>query len=236
MSAARPETADTAEAPDPSVARAEKRLRVLEELTDIGMDMARALRDRVVAQAAQGEAVAGCDDGASASPRRDPADAFGRLSRAIRLTVALEAKTDAALRDLLAGVEARAVARRAEAASRATNEAVMRRRDRKKIVRRLVLEAAERETESAEVFEDLESALDERLKWDEAYAALETLPLRETVERLCADLQFTPDWSRWTGEDWGPPAPFGRPPWSPYRAPGRKPTEAWGEPEPPDLQ
>ncbi len=236
MSAARPETADNAEAPDPAVARAEARLSKLEELSDIGMDMARALRDRVTAGAAQGEAVAECDDGASAPPRRDPADAFARLSRAIRLTISLEAKTDAALRELLAGVEARAVARRAEAASRATNAEIMRRRDRKKTVRRLVLEAAERETESAEVFEDLEAALDERLDWDRAYSALEDLPLRETVERLCADLQFSPDWSLWTGEDWGPPAPFSRPPWSPFSRPGRRPTEDWGEPEPPDLQ
>ncbi|HEX4742842.1 MAG TPA: hypothetical protein VH353_16060, partial [Caulobacteraceae bacterium] len=58
---------------------------------------------------------------------------------------------------------------------------------------------------------------------DEAYQDLERLPLRETVERLCADLQLAPDWSRWEGEGWTPEEPFFRPKVSIWRRPSRKP-------------
>jgi len=63
--------------------RAERRLRLLEELADIGMELARALKPHPEAD----ETAAG----------KDPAVAFAPLSRAIRLTLALEAKTDAEL-------------------------------------------------------------------------------------------------------------------------------------------
>ena len=92
---ATPPAAD--EASDPSVVRAERRLRLLEELAEIGMELARALRPGALASAT-------CDPGAGEelmaltgrARGRDPAEAFAPLSRAIRLTLALEARTDAA--------------------------------------------------------------------------------------------------------------------------------------------
>src|ERR1035437_8765028 len=88
-----PASAD--EAPDPSVLRAERRLRLLEELTEIGMELARALRPSAPEDGAADEDAGG--DPATETGRgkgRDPADAFGSLSRAIRLHLALEARTD----------------------------------------------------------------------------------------------------------------------------------------------
>jgi hypothetical protein len=67
------------EDPDPSVLRAERRLRLLEDLSEIGMALARGLRDRANAELVDADGDAG---------RRDPADAFARLSRAVRLTLA----------------------------------------------------------------------------------------------------------------------------------------------------
>jgi histidinol-phosphate/aromatic aminotransferase/cobyric acid decarboxylase-like protein len=77
-----PPAADS-EIPDPATARAERRLRLLAELSKIGMELTRAPTPNATAS---GEAAG------------DTAKAFARLSRAIRLTQAMEARTDEALR------------------------------------------------------------------------------------------------------------------------------------------
>lgn len=182
------------EEPDPSVLRAERRLRVLEELTEIGMDLARALRPA----AAGGAAEDGPSGTAGRGKSRDPADAFGPLSRAIRLTLGLEARTDGELRDLKAGVT-RARAEAAKAARKADAKA---REARAGLVRDLVVEAAEAEIDDPDELDEACYALDDRLDLDEAAFAAPGRPLREPVERLCAWLALSPDWSRWTGEGW----------------------------------
>jgi hypothetical protein len=204
MTSARPDL-DPVETPEPSVLRSERRLRLLQELSRIGMDLARALNRGV-----QGEA--------------DPAEAFARLSHAIRLTLALEGRVDEALRALQAEVVLEREDRRAEALRRAAADAEGRRQAHRKKVRKLVVEVIERESGEMQDFIDLEEALDERLEEDEAYDDLERLPLRETVEKLCADLQITPDWSRWVGDGWTPREPFFRASDSVFLRPSRHPT------------
>jgi hypothetical protein len=208
--------ATSAEAPDPAILRAERRLRMLEELADIGMNLARALERQALAAADPAEPAA---PDASA----DPAGAYARISRAVRLTLALEARTDEALRALRAGVAAESEVRRDQARRRATAETVARRQARQETVERLVCEAAEREIEDDQAMYGVLKALEERLDDDPTYVDLARLPLRETVERLCADLQLTPDWSRWEGEGWTPEEPFFRPKASIWRRPSRKP-------------
>jgi hypothetical protein len=177
---------------DPSVVRAEGRLRLLRELAEIGMKLARGLEPAPVA--ADGET--------GRSNGLDPADAFARLSRAIRLTLTLEAKTDEELRDLKAGVvrkrkkEAKRASKRHEAAAAKEAE------ERAEKVRELVAEAAEAEIPDAYEFAGRYLALRERLDEDSAYKDLSERPLREIVERLCKDLMISPDWSRWDGEGW----------------------------------
>jgi hypothetical protein len=215
-----------AEAPDPAVLRAERRLRLLEELSQIGMDLARTLHRRALAAADPAEPAAPDDCETSDSPAGsagDPSVAFARISRAIRLTLALEARTDEALRALRAGVVAECQARRVEARNRAAAEATAQRAARSETVHRLVLEAAEREIDDDEALDGVLEALEERLDDDEAYQDLEQAPLRETVERLCADLQLTPDWSQWEGEGWTPAPPFSRPKTSIWACPSRTP-------------
>ena len=194
-----------AEFADPAVLRAEARLAALRELTEIGMAFARAL-------------------GRKAETEEDltaPAESFTRVSRAVRLTITLEEKTDRALRDLQAGVVREAEVRRAESARRAAEAEIARRAARRERVRDLVIEAAEREIEAVEALCELEDALDERLEDDTAYEDLDGPPLREIVARLCADLKLDPDWSRWTGEGWAPRKPFERPRASPFARPDR---------------
>ena len=184
---------------DAAIQRTERQLRMLEELAEIGMDLARALRRRVEAET---------DTPADEPPPaagRDPADAFQRLSRAIRLTLALQTRVGEALRALIAGEAAAVEIRRVETVRR-TDEAKAQRRE---AVRDRVLDLVEHamaaEIDDDEALNDCHEALEERLEEDEAYADYAEAPLRETVERLCADLGLAPDWSLWTDEGWAFP-------------------------------
>ncbi|MGH7023945.1 MAG: hypothetical protein ACREEB_10190 [Caulobacteraceae bacterium] len=194
-----------------SVARAERRLRLLEELAEIGMELARALRP--------GAAVDAPADDKTHGKARDPADAFAPLSRAIRLTLALEARTDEALRDLKAGVVVKREAERVQADKR-LGEAAQAHEER---VHELVMTVADAECGTVEEYENLYQALSERLDEDEAYVGYRERPLRETIERLCKDLTLTPDWSRWDGEGWIQDKPPARPRYSLFNAPSARP-------------
>lgn len=211
MSSADPAAAD---APDPSVLLAERRLRILGELTDIGMELARDVGRKSRAQADRAEAIAasGGEPAPEATPAKefDAAEAFARISRAIRLTLTLEARTDETLRALRAGVEAKAETRRAETLHRAEADEERRHVERKKTVERLVLEVAEHEIGDVEEFDRIEEALDDRLCNDMAYDDLPSLPLRETVQRLCEELELPADFSKWDGEGWPPRGDFYR--------------------------
>ena len=227
--------------PDPAspeaafIERAEERLRILREIREIGMDLMRALGRRAEAEAA---AEVGAEESAPVA-KRDPADAFQRLSRAVRLTLAMEAKTDEALRALIAGEAEVVETRRAEAAARAAKARAERHEAKKDKVEDVMIDVIDAEVGDAGARE-CRYALDERLDEDEAYEDLADKPLREIVERLCVDLGLTPDWSQWDGEGWALPpgawrpahsifnqisrVPVGRPP--PSRAPASP--QPWG--------
>jgi hypothetical protein len=208
--------------PDASARRAERRLRMLEEMSEIGMELLRALRP----SAAANEAAA--DETANPPKGRDPNDAFARLTRAIRLTLALEAKTDTQLWDLKAGI----VRMREEERTQSAKQAVIDREARKERISDLVTRVAEAEIADGGDLNEFEKALFERLYEDEAYYDCTERPLRETVERLCKDLDLHPDWSRWGDEGWivdGPPA---RPLSSEFHHPSRKPLMVFDHPPP----
>src|ERR1700677_878615 len=81
-----------------AVARAGRRLRVLEEIGDIGMRLMRKLEDAPAANA----------------PQPDTAGDFAKFSRGVRLTIDLERRVEEDLRAALAGeVSAEAVRREA---------------------------------------------------------------------------------------------------------------------------
>jgi hypothetical protein len=208
-----PDSPAADETPDPSVLRAERRLRLLEELTEIGMELTRALRPSAA------EAREDLSDDKAQAKGRDPADAFARLSRAVRLTLALEARTDQELRDLKAGIVRVRENEHAKAAEHAEHAAHIDRLTRKAEVSYLVANIAEAEIGDGDEWENLCAALEERLEEDAAYEDCDKWPLRETVERLCKDLALSPDWSRWAGEDLSLDDANGRSFFSPFRAP-----------------
>jgi hypothetical protein len=220
--------ADPAEAPDPAIVRAERRLRMLEKLAQLEMDLAEALQRQAIAAAnptppAQPDAAAASAPGAAPETAGELSAGFARIARSLRLTLALQARAEEQLRALRAGVAADAEAWRFATRKREVDEAAARKRDRRNTVEVLVIEAAEREVEDEEALWGVLEALEERLDEDAAYEHLERAPLRETVERLCADLELTPDWSLWEGEGWTPKAPFSRGRFSMWARPSRRP-------------
>jgi hypothetical protein len=201
--------------PDPhaaaAIARAEWRLAILAELTEIGMGLARDL----------GRETAEAPD--TAATRRDPADSFARLSRAIRLTLNLAARFDAELAKLRAGVAIEVETWREAAAVSADKAA-----QTKSAAHRRAIEVAVETALEAEIADRNErlacfEALNERLEWDEAYRNLDSLTFDEAVKRLCADLELSPDWSRWTEEGWVREPGIIRQPGSEFSRPSRKP-------------
>lgn len=93
---------------DPRLVHAEEIRCMLRRLAEIGMEMTQALARQVLSPGESAQDAAG-----SASPpppvlmaARDPADAFARLSRAVRLTLGLEIKVDNHLAALRAGTDA----------------------------------------------------------------------------------------------------------------------------------
>jgi hypothetical protein len=217
-SAVEPPATDEVDRLARSVARAERRLRVLEEIGEIGMRLMRKLDDPPATKAD--------------ATRPDPAAAFAKLSRAVRLTLDLEARVEEDLRAALAG-EVTAHEKRRETRDRlagkgddpdgpdekARHAAVSRVEDQVEI-------AITREAESEKEYLERLAALEERLEWDEAYNDVRDQPFREVVEALCKDIGLTPDWSDWSDDGWpGPPerGPEARPPWSPFHRASPKP-------------
>jgi len=241
MTVAAPHATDF-EAPDPYVEETQWMMSTLRALTEIGMHMTRelcvdvaiehrledeTLRD-VFGDKLSNEALTAAAD---TPKRRDPCADFGKLSRAVRLTLEQYGRASEAMRAYRLGLPA-LQAERAERRAKAQRDSdvaaqaaeTSRREARVKTLRDIVFEAAEYEIQDRESLGDIERALDERLEADTAYIGLPDLPFEETVRRLCDDLHLSPDWSRWTGAGWTPPPPFFRPAHSWFATPSRKPS------------
>ncbi len=203
MSAPHPAPDTPQPAGDPAVARAELRLAKLQRLSDKALAMAEAV---------------------NADGGKETAEAFARLSRATRLTITLEAKLDEALSARLAGAiaEAKAEAERVREEAAKDPYAPLK-TGMKARVGELVRDVIDHEIPDPEEHDILVDALEERLLCDEAYGTIDHLPPRDIVEHICADLELSPDWRRWDGDDWIPDPPFTRPLCSDFATPSRRP-------------
>jgi hypothetical protein len=209
-----------------SVARVEHRLRLLDELAEIAMEMARGVAEqsRAAKTATAQSAKAGATSGDTAHDFG--ADDLAKLSRAVRLTLDLAGRLEESLRALRAGEAKIHEDRRQKREARDLSASIERSEAAKARVIEQVHMVIAREAESEGDSCDLLAALDERLNDDIDYIGLDDRPLREAVERICGDLELKPDWSRWTDDGWpeDPIAVIGaRPAWSPFNQPSRKP-------------
>ena len=174
-----PDQPETPPAEDPSAARTARQLRRLDELAEIGMVLARSLPERV-----------------KADPTFDADLAFTRLSRAIRLTMALE--------DRLANPPAveepkpepkPVVPSTPPTWVERTAEDV--RNEAKDTIKALVEEL--RYDKGDEVADDLRVAVGERLdEFDDE--DFDTLSMAEVLGIVCKDLGLEPEWEQWIEE------------------------------------
>ena len=167
----------------PSDDRAERHARVLRELSEIGMDLAREVRRQALE--------AGTD-----IPAADLALEFSRIARAVRQTVALEAKL---------AEDRQARADKAEA-SRVLDARVRGIRRKTRVIG-LVERVLESESDGERLLDDLAERLEDENDTDFADA-----PIGELVARICRDLGVTPDWALWGDEPWAVEARAVEPP------------------------
>ena len=200
----------------PASARTERHLRMLQELAEIGMDLAREVSRQAL------------DPSGDAPSAADLALTFSRIARAVRQTVALEARLAADREQGQAGRPTLSVADR----WRSTR--------RRRQVRELVCEVIDAEADKYDagpLYEDL----DDRLQDGDEDADFADRPIGELVARICRDLGVTPDWSLFDEDDWAIEEARNRPPGSPFAAarPGGDASEpadgdpAWAGHDPP---
>ena len=197
---------------NPRFARAEARLAMLRELAELGMTLTRNL-----VASTQAPAAADRDNAAAEPPppRHDPANAFARLSRAVRLTLALEASAEDDLATL-----------RAEGSLKPVKGPTIDARDAKvdqppldpfppvdhpsafrNKVRDCVYRVLNAEVEDLRPAQERMHSLYERLQEGRCYDAFIYRPLREAVAAICDDLGLSPNWTGWTDDGWPPEPP-----------------------------
>ena len=191
----------------PAIERAERHMRMLAELAEIGMDLAREVRRQAL------------DQSGAAPSAADLALTFSRIARAVRQTVALESKLADETRSGSAGRPALDVSDRWRSARR------------KRQVRTIVGEIIEAECDTDFQADRLFKERDERLGDGDEEADFADCSIGELVARICRDLDVTPDWSLFEDEDWAIDEARTRPPGSPFAAAGSGPDDA--PPDPP---
>jgi len=229
-------------------ARAERRRWAVDVMIQVGAAMGQRLRAEVEAvDDAKTEGAAQVSD-AMRLGGRDPALAYSRIFRAVRLGVALGERLDnpdwapAPQRERRGG---RAAADDGPADDKPDYDEIVRSRFRMRgeicasTIGRVVESLIETEVESdvgGERCARLLEAFYERLDDEEELEAIGSRSIGESIALICADLGISPDWRDWRLEEWAiretndqtPGSPFGRPrpPWP--RRSGRPEPPGWG--------
>jgi hypothetical protein len=193
-------TAPPAPAPDGAADDAAwhaRELAMLTELAEAGLEIARALKGRIL------EAAALETDADNAKACADLSRAFDRASRAVRLSLALRRQL--------------AKAAAAPAAANVTAEpAPESRADRAERVRRIVGRVIKANYSKEFTREVMDRRVRERLQDRDITGDLEGRSIGELVDRICADLGLAPGWLDLSEEAWAQAEILERPPGSPY--------------------
>ena len=177
-------------APDDACASSERQLAILSELAEAGLEIALALKTRIVETAALEP------DPASAGACADLARAFDRVSRAVRMAIALRQRL---LKDGPHG---------GEAARTAAQEARTQRAGR---VRRIVRRVVRAEFKDGPLLEAIDRQVAERLLDPDITGELKA-PIGALVAQICADLGLAPRWLALAEEAWAQEEITERPP------------------------
>ncbi|MDR3509189.1 MAG: hypothetical protein P4L64_14945 [Caulobacteraceae bacterium] len=200
-----PTPLDDIDTPAPSVELAAWQARVLKELTEIGMSIARGMERRVLADRAAEIAAVERNQPLPARDGFDPGLAYARISKAVRLNLTLMTRlADEQVERDRGHAEALAKRRKAEAERRAF-EAERPWRERREAVFDAVderIEARGREREA--VWKDLNERLDDEEDLDDFL----TRPLGEMVALICKDLGVAFDPADWVEDEHGAKSPL----------------------------
>ena len=180
-----------------AVERAERRLTLLAEMAQLGMRMLRRLDQTLTNDT-------------------EAAEAFARISRAVRLTLALEEKTDRFLAELSSG--ALSAPRAPAPVDRALDDCERQKaavRERKADAFDLLVAVSESEGESLESVEKLFDAVAETIDEAESAARGER-PLEPMIETVCARLGLGPELSSGVAEGFECGYLAGRPRFNPW--------------------
>ena len=195
----------------------DRQLEALGRLADMGMAMAAAIQRRATEQ-----------EPASDGDLHRAAIDFARVSRAVRMTFALQSRLIAEFKD------ARRPARDAASGDGPIDEGwgrpdiVDNDEVRKRQLRGIVQELAEAASLEREAVERLVREAGERLEDDRFYSDLTERPMGETVALICKDLGVEPDWDLLSDIYWARSEIERPPPGSPYA--GWKARQAHGPP------
>jgi hypothetical protein len=195
-----------ASAPDWARPHLDQQLALLGRLAEAGLEIAVALEHQATGKAAaDAPVVAG-----------DIALAFARVSRAVRLTVALQSKLIADRQAFEAGV----VKDRAEAAKQRDYHrlfAVPRQIERAE--RMIFRIAAEENPDDLDTAERLAYEAAEQLKDADIYGDILTRPFSEIIAEICLDLGLSPNWGALSNEQWAQTEIAGGHPGEPLKPP-----------------
>ena len=195
-----------------AAARLERQLAILDELAEAGLEIALALKTRIVETATE-------PDAESARACADLGRTFDRASRAVRMAIALQGRV---LKEGAAG---------GPVPQPAPQETRTQRADR---VRRIVGRVIKDGHSHAVAREALGDQARERLYDADITGDLAARPIGALVAQLCDDLGLAPRWTVMAQEAWAQDEITERPPGSPYAAwPDLPPDDP--DPDDPDL-
>jgi len=198
-----------------ALARAERRLGLLAEMAQLGMRMLRRLDQTLTNDT-------------------EAAEAFARISRAVRLTLALEEKTDRFLAELLRGPQIGCQA--AAPIDQALDDCERQKaavREREADAFDLLVAVSESEGESLESVEKLFDAVAETIDEAESAARGER-PLEPMIETVCARFGLGPELSSRVAEGFECGYLAGRPRFNPWASSAASPT--YGDDAPDDRR
>lgn len=180
----------------------ERQLAVLGRLAEAGLNIALAVERRAMAaEAAEADAAEAAPVAAPVAPpgaSGDVALAYARVSRAVRLTVALQGRVVKDLQALDEDAARRRIREQADA-GRERQQAEAARKERvERIVERLIRAEAADEAEGDRLADEAY----ERLDGDDIYGQLSARPVSETIALICQDLGLAPDWTQLAEEAW----------------------------------
>lgn len=176
----------------------ERQLAVLGRLAEAGLNIALVVERRAMAAEAAEADAAEAAPVAAPEASGDVALAYARVSRAVRLTVALQGRVVKDLQALDEDAARRRIREQADA-GRERQQAEAARKERvERIVERLIRAEAADEAEGDRLADEAY----ERLEGDDIYGQLSARPVSEIIALICQDLGLEPDWTQLAEEAW----------------------------------